>query len=88
MSHLQLKQYVPEIKLFAEGKERGDLRDNLVDLTIDEVIQSPAKFTLTLADELNIDSQKLKWLDNPIIQPGKKITIALGYVPQISEFYL
>jgi len=86
MSHLHLKQYVPEIKLFVEGKERGDLRESLVDLIIDEELQSPAKFALTLADELNIDSQKLKWLDNPIIQPGKKITMALGYVPEISEF--
>lgn len=51
----------------------------IISVSIDENLKDPSKFNITLNEGLDIKTQRFTWLDNPDINPGKKVEIYFGY---------
>lgn len=64
-------------KLVKSGKTIP--KDSISSIEVEDNLDSPAMFTLSLSDTLNIDTQLFRWLDNADITPGTEVTINFGY---------
>jgi Bacteriophage probable baseplate hub protein len=53
--------------------------DAVISLSVDENLEAPAKLEITLNEGMDIKTQTFKWLDNPQIDPGKKVKVYFGY---------
>ncbi len=53
--------------------------DSITSLEIDMNLESPARFSFSMNESLDITTQKFKWLDDPRIAPGTKVDISFGY---------
>jgi phage protein D len=65
------------VKLVKSGKTIP--KDSISSIEVEENLDSPAMFTISLSDTLNIDTQKFKWLDDASITPGTEVTVNFGY---------
>lgn len=59
--------------------------DAILSVSIDENLDSPAKFDITLNEEIDIKKQKFVWLESDQLTPGNKVEINFGYTKSGSE---
>lgn len=80
-----LDYYVPvfTVKLVEKGQELA--KDDILNLSIDEDLEAPAMFRLSLNEKLDMTSQQFRWLDDPRITPGTQVIISCGYVSKIGK---
>ncbi|WP_406661830.1 hypothetical protein V7O66_04750 [Methanolobus sp. ZRKC3] len=71
--------YAPFFTVELAGKPEVELRDSIVSIEVDEDLEKPAMFTISLNEMFNVKEQKFKWLDDERIDPGTKFTISFGY---------
>lgn len=69
--------YAPYYIVDIEGTKLPD--DSIISVSVEESLDAPAKFEITLNEGLDIDTQQFRWLDNPNTDPGKKVKISFGY---------
>jgi len=71
--------YAPTFDVEIQGQILS--RDEVISMDIDESIEKPAMFTLSLNEMKDIDTQKLVWLDNKkyLIMPGNEVFFSFGY---------
>jgi phage protein D len=54
-------------------------RESISGIEIDENLEAPAKFTISLNEVFNIDTQRFRWLDDDSISPGTEVALTFGY---------
>ena len=71
--------YAPDFKV--EQADSGEFlpRDSITRIEIDEDLDKPALFRISLNEEMDITTQKFRWLDDERIRPGTEIIIHFGY---------
>ncbi len=69
--------YAPVFTVSLNGKDIP--RESIVSIEIDENMEAPAKFTISLNEIFDIDTQKFRWLDDKSISPGTEAAITFGY---------
>ena len=94
-----MKIYAPSFKvIFPENSSlQANFMRDVSAIEIDETLNLPTHFRISLHDSLNADSQTFTWLDNDSLQPGLKIDICIGYAQNMpckgnpqnaDEFYI
>jgi phage protein D len=58
----------------------------VISVDIDERIDRPGMFTLTLNEWLDIDTQTFTWLDSELVRPGNEVLILFGYNAKSRKF--
>ena len=53
--------------------------ESILSVSLDESLEAPAKFAITLNEGLDINTQEFLWLDSELIDPGNKVDIYFGY---------
>jgi phage protein D len=74
-----LNFYAPRFEVEIEGK---NLLRNGVPITSVEVIEKlndSARFSIQINDHFDVTTETFEWLDNPLFQVGKMVTIKMGY---------
>ncbi len=74
-----LEIYAPVFKVNLGELNEKLLRDSITSVDVDEDLDEPARFTISLNDTLNMKTQKFKWLDDINIAPGTEVSIYFGY---------
>lgn len=84
--NVETSYYAPTFKISI--KNCALLPSDVISADVDESVDKPAMFTLTLNEELDIDTQEFTWLDKnrDLIMPGNKVVIDFGYVDHLEEF--
>jgi phage protein D len=72
-----LDVYAPVCQVEIEGERLPE--DAVISTSVDESMDAPAKFEITMNESLDIKTQKFVWLDSPLISPGHKVSIGFGY---------
>jgi phage protein D len=54
-------------------------RDAIISVSVEESLDAPTKFDITLNESLDMDTQKFYWLDKDVTDPGNKVEIFFGY---------
>ena len=75
---LKSQEFFSDIRIYIGGKEQEDLVNDLVKVEVEDSIDRPSMFDITLADG---DGE---WLDSPLLNPeiGGDIRIRLGYADE------
>lgn len=69
--------YVPIYQVEIEGELLS--RTAILSVSVDENLESPAKFDMTLNEGLDMETQRFTWLDDPLLDPGNETEIFFGY---------
>ena len=77
MAVVNFDTYAPGCRIEIEGTALPITA--IISVSVDENLESPAKFDMTLNEGTDIKTQTFTWLDNPILDPGNTIDIYLGY---------
>lgn len=82
-----LENYAPRFEILVNGEDnpKPELQDSVISLEVSEEIGASATFSITLSDNFDIDKEKFTWLDNPMVQPGEKIKIKMGYAEKLVD---
>lgn len=75
--NLYTAPYAPYCEVKLEGKLLSPAA--VISVSLDLDLNAPDMVDITINEGLDIDSQKFTWLDNPILNPGKKVDIFFGY---------
>ncbi|CAG0986451.1 hypothetical protein METP2_02304 [Methanosarcinales archaeon] len=70
--------YAPVFKVKRNGEEYPP-KESILNIEIDEDLETPAMFRLSLNEEINIRTQQFRWLDDDKIKPGTEVEIFFGY---------
>jgi hypothetical protein len=70
--------YAPVFKVKQTGGEYPP-KESILSIEIDEDIETPAMFRISLNEEINIKTQQFRWLDDDKIKPGTEVEILFGY---------
>lgn len=65
------------VKLVETGERLS--RDSITGIEINEDLENPSMFRISLNESLDYNTQKFKWLDNKSITPGTEVIISFGY---------
>lgn len=71
--------YAPFYKVMLEGEEYPP-RECISGIEVEEDLENPGVFRISLNEEINIDTQEFKFLDDKRIKPGTEVVIKFGYV--------
>lgn len=82
---IDYSKYAPEFEIHINGKKDDILRQSVTSITITEDLQSATSFQFTINDEFNVDKGQFLWFDNKSLQPGKKLSIKMGYVGHLLD---
>jgi uncharacterized protein len=75
-----LNFYAPRFEVEIGGKKLGvNISKEIIELEVTEKLDEGASFKLTLHDKFDMNTQKFRWIDDPLFDFGKKITIKIGY---------
>ena len=74
-----IESYVPTFTVTLIEKNKTLQKDSILSVDIDENLESPGMFTLSMNERIDIDTQNFKWLDDNSISPGQEISIAFRY---------
>ncbi|MBL0700410.1 MAG: phage late control D family protein [Desulfosarcina sp.] len=78
-----LDVYAPICRIEIEGEPLPTTA--VIRVSVDESIDAPSKFDLTLNEGLDIKTQRFIWLENPCLSPGNKVEIYFGYAGKKSN---
>lgn len=75
--------YAPsiEVKLMDESKQplKDIPHEDVLNLEIEEDLEKPAVFNISLNDAMDLSTQKPRWSTGTDIQPGNMVKISIGY---------
>jgi uncharacterized protein len=72
------KIYAPYFKITLNG-EPYPPRESIIGVEIDEDLEKPTVFKMSLNESLDIKTQLFKFLDDEMLKPGAEVVINLGY---------
>jgi hypothetical protein len=78
--------YVPAYRVEIQGKPLSPLA--IISVSVDENLEAPGRFDLTLNEGLDPKTQRFAWLDNPDLNPGNEVEIYFGYAGKGSYILL
>jgi uncharacterized protein len=70
--------YAPYFKIELNGKPYLP-RESIISVEIEEDLETPALFKISLNESLDINSQRFKFLDDDKLKPGGEVVIYFGY---------
>lgn len=70
--------YAPVFKI-KQNSEEYPPKESILNIEIDENLETPAMFRISLNEELIIKTKKFRWLDDDKIKPGTEVEIVFGY---------
>ena len=73
-----LNVYVPRFRIEINGESLPSTA--VISVTVDENLNDPCKFDITLNEGLDMKTQKFTWLGNSLLDPGNAVEIFFGYV--------
>jgi phage protein D len=77
------------VELAKKGKKGKDIsgipRNEILSIEIDEDIESPASFKISINESIKIETQKFVWLNSDSIAPGNEVIISFGYASSKNE---
>lgn len=73
-----IKIYAPYFKITLNGKPYPP-RENIINVEIDEDLENPALFKISLNENLDTKTQMFRFLDDDLLKPGGEVVINLGY---------
>lgn len=87
-TEVSIDYYKSDFLIEIEGQRKRELNNAIINLSLDENLESPSMLELTLNEELELDTQKFKWLDNKLLSPelGLEIKVYFGYASQAKKF--
>ncbi|MDQ1253208.1 MAG: hypothetical protein QG646_2358 [Euryarchaeota archaeon] len=75
-----LNFYAPRFVVEVEDKKLDvNVSKDILNVEVTEKLDEGASFKLTLHDKFDTKTQKFKWIDDPLFDFGKKISIKIGY---------
>jgi phage protein D len=77
--------YAPVFKVELVKNKKILPIDSFTSVDIDENLESPAMFTLSLNETIDINKQTFRWLDDPSITLGTEIVIYFGYAKSLGK---
>lgn len=81
--------YVPRFEVEIDGKKLDPVTSKaILDVKVDEKIEEGASSSLTVHDDFDMSSQKFKYIDNPLFDAGRKITIKMGYENNLHTIFM
>lgn len=88
MIALDLDFYAPTFLIKIGGKSQSELKTAVISLEVDENLESASMFTLNINEMLDIKTQKFKWLDDKLLDPGEgeDVEIYIGYASRAEKF--
>ncbi len=88
MSLETLDFYVPRFEVEIDGKKLDPVTSKaFLNVEITEGIADGVSSTLTVYDYFDMSSQKFKYLDDPLFDIGKKITLKIGYENKLHDVF-
>ena len=78
-----LDVYAPVCRVQIEGERLPATA--VLSVSLDESLEAPCKFDVTLNEELDMKTQKFTWLGNQLLTPGNKVEIFFGYATEKSK---
>lgn len=75
--------YAPYFEVEIEGKPLPSTA--VISVSVDENLEEPGKFEITFNENLDIETQQFTWLESPLINPGNKVKIYMGYAHKKSK---
>jgi len=81
---VNIDYYAPRFEIEVNKKRLP--QEAVISVDVDESIDKPGMFTLSLNEGLDIETQKFTWLDSDLIKPGNKVMISFGYATQSGIF--
>jgi phage protein D len=70
--------YAPDFYVMING-DKYPPRKSITGIEIEEDLEKPAMFRISMHEEINITTQKFTWLDDDRIKPGTELVINFGY---------
>ncbi len=74
-----MQVYAPVFKVKQVDDSEYPTKDCITNIEIDEDIEKPAMFRISLNEEINMNTQEFKWIDDSRIKPGTEFVIHFGY---------
>lgn len=74
---VNIDYYAPRFEIEVNKKRLP--QEAVISVDIDEALDKPAMFTLSLNEGLDIETQTFTWLDSELIKPGNEVMISFGY---------
>jgi len=81
--NVDYSKYAPEFEVLVNGNEVPLLRNSISSIQVNDELQSSAKFQFSINDEFGVDKGEFVWFDNPLLQPGNKVSIKMGYAKKL-----
>lgn len=75
---------MPEFAIYLGSSENpsSSLRSNVLSISVTEDLGKAAEYSFVVSDNLDAEKGTFQWLDNKDLQPGREITIKMGYANQ------
>ena len=70
--------YAPDFTVLI-NKNKYPPRKSITGIEIEEDLEKPAMFKISMHEEINIATQKFTWLDDDHLKPGAELVIEFGY---------
>ena len=79
-----LETYVSSIKVELMDEKKSPLKtipeEDIINLVIEEDLEDPGMFIISLNDIMDLDTQKHRWSEDTDIQTGNTVKISIGFV--------
>jgi uncharacterized protein involved in type VI secretion and phage assembly len=66
-----------DVTITIDGRKQTDLELDLMEVVVDTNLYLPAMFSITLADDVDKDTEKLKYADSDTFKPGAEVKVEL-----------
>lgn len=74
-----LNFYAPRFEVESEGKNLLRKGAPITSVEVIEKLNDSARFSIQINDHFDVKTETFEWLDNPLFQVGKPVTIKMGY---------
>lgn len=80
--------YAPRFEIKIDDKKLDQITSKaILSVEVTEKISDGASSTLKIHDDFDMSSQKFKYLDNPLFDVGKGVTVKMGYGNSLHEIF-
>ncbi len=85
---MNLDFYAPTFLIKIGGESQSELKIAVISLEVDDNLEGASMFTLSINEGLDMETQKFKWLDNKLLDPGESedVEIYIGYASRAEKF--
>ena len=84
-----MNYYAPGFEVEIKGtKLAAEMSKAILNVTVEENIDSLAGFSITMTDGFDMKTQTFKWLDHPLLRENNEVIIKMGYSGNLTEMIM